>query len=144
MAARLVLRGSAALPHIWNVSARVGPGFDEPNNATDVELLNALLGMALRHPSIARFGIKGESPIPSRGPNFDPVLGFWIFRFQQLERHPSGDGVASPARGTNFAPGTPWVIVSFNRLAKESDPQTWATLNLNPNITQQLRAELSR
>lgn len=83
MAARLKLNGGP-LPFIWNISARVGPGSDNPNLPTDVELLKVLLVMALNDPAIARFGLKGNSIRPERGGTFDTVLGFWIFRFQQL------------------------------------------------------------
>ncbi|MBP8308731.1 MAG: hypothetical protein KAY46_15770 [Burkholderiaceae bacterium] len=143
MAARLNIRNSPSLPHIWNVSQRVGPGSDDPNLGTDVQLLNALVAIALGHPQIKRFGINGDSPTPSRGTKFDPVLGFWIFRIQQLGAQP-GDGVASPARGINFGPGSPWVVVTINRFAKEADPDLWASLDRNTFLSPQLRAELSR
>ena len=143
MAARLVLKGGK-LPHIWNVSNRVGPGSDEPNAATDVELLNTLVAIALRHPGVQRFGIKGQMITTNRTGVFDPILGFWLFRFQQIGRHPATDGVASPARGVNFAPGQPWVIVTINELAREADQGVWETLHLNPHVGQALRTELSR
>ena len=60
MAARLPLKGGP-LPFIWNVSARVGPGEDNPNLSTDVELVKVLLAIALTQPWIARFGLKGNS-----------------------------------------------------------------------------------
>jgi hypothetical protein len=143
MAAKLVLKGGK-LPHIWNVSARVGPGSDEPNNPTDVELLNTLVVIALGHPGIKRFGINGKMIQTNRTTIFDPILGFWIFRFQQIGRHPASDGVASPARGLSFAPGQPWVIVTINEFAREADTALWTTLNQNTNIGAALRAELSR
>ena len=119
MAAKLVLK-NGKLPHIWNVSSRVGPGSDEPNNGTDVELLNTLVVIAMGHPAIKRFGIKGNAITPNRATVFDPILGFWIFRFQQIGKHPASDGVASPARGTSFAPGQPWVVVTINEFAPQS------------------------
>jgi hypothetical protein len=143
MAAKLVLKGGK-LPHIWNVSARVGPNSDEPNGATDVELLNVLVVIALGNPAVKRFGIKGKMIPPNRTNVFDPILGFWIFRFQQLGRHPATDGVASPARGQFFAPGTPWVVVTINELAREADPDLWASLDRNTNVSAALRADLSR
>jgi hypothetical protein len=143
MAAKLVLK-SGKLPHIWNVSARVGPGSDEPNNATDVELLNTLVVIALGHPAIKRFGINGKMIQTNRTTVFDPILGFWIFRFQQIGKHPASDGVASAARGVSFAPGQPWVIVTINEFAREADTSLWTTLNQNTNISAGLRAELSR
>jgi hypothetical protein len=143
MAAKLVLK-SGKLPHIWNVSARVGPGSDEPNHPTDVELLNVLVVIALDHPGVRRFGIKGEL-IPTRHSSvFDPILGFWLFRFQQIGRHPGIDGVASPARGMSFAPGQPWVVVTLNEYAREANPELWAVLNRNTSLSAALRAELSR
>lgn len=142
MAQKLVLK-SADLPFIWNLSGHVGPGSENANMGTDVELLKVLLAIAHEHPSLRRFGINGDNPMPSRTPTFDPVLGFWIFRLQQLGRH-TGDGIASPARGVFFAPDTPWVIVSFNRFARETDPELWAQLNRNNAISPALRAELSR
>jgi hypothetical protein len=143
MAARLPLH-SGSLPFIWNVSSRVGPSTDEPNNPTDVELLKVLLVMAMSTPQIAKFGLKGNSLQPSRDGVFDPILGFWIFRMQQLGRHPGGDGVASPARGAAFAPGSPWVIFSFNEFARQSDPELWEKLPNNISLSGALRAELSR
>ncbi len=143
MAAKLVLKGGK-LPHIWNVSQRVGPGADEPNQPTDVELMNTLVAMALRHPQITRFGIKGNSITPNQTGVFDPILGFWLFRFQQIGRHPATDGVASPARGTFFAPGQPWVIVTINEFARDADQDLWTTLHRNTNVGTALRSELSR
>jgi hypothetical protein len=143
MAAKLVLK-SGKLPHIWNVSARVGPGSDEPNTGTDVELLNTLVVIAMGHPAIKRFGIKGNAITPNRATVFDPILGFWIFRFQQIGKHPASDGVASPARGVSFAPGQPWVVVTINEFAREADLDLWTSLNRNTNVSAGLRAELSR
>lgn len=54
MAAKLVLKGGK-LPHIWNVSQRVGPGSDDPNLPTDVELMNTLVVIAMGHPGVQRF-----------------------------------------------------------------------------------------
>lgn len=143
MAAKLLLKGGK-LPHIWNVSQRVGPGFSEPNLATDVELLNTLVVIAMGHPSIQRFGIKGNAIKPNRTTVFDPILGFWIFRFQQIDKQPASDGVASPARGFSFAPGHPWVIVTINQYAREADLDLWTNLNRNKHVSAALRAELSR
>ncbi len=98
--------------------------------------------MALRHPSVARFGIKGNLIAPNRGGVLDPILGFWIFRFQQIGLHPASDGTASPARGQFYAPGMPWVIVTINEYAREADPVLWETLDKNPNISAGLRTEL--
>jgi hypothetical protein len=143
MAARLPLVG-APLPFIWNVSARVGPGVDNPNLPTDVELMKVLLAIALTQPSVARFGLKGTSIPVTRGGTFDTVLGFWIFRFQQLGKHPGGDGIASPAHGAFFAPNSPWVIFSFNDFARQADRELWERLPSNNTLSPQLRAELSR
>ena len=52
--------------------------------------------------------------------------------------------LASPARGTLFAPGQPWVIVTINQLAAEADAALWAGLNHNMTLSAGLRAELSR
>jgi hypothetical protein len=142
MAARLILKG-AKLPFIWNVSARVGPGTDNPNNPTDVELMKTLLVLALGVPSVGKFGLKGNSLRPPKDGQFDPILGFWIFRLQQLGRH-TGDGIASPARGVSFAPGNPWVIFTFNEFASEADRELWENLDRNKTISAPLRAELSR
>jgi len=143
MAAKLVLKGGK-LPHIWNVSQRVGPGSDDPNLPTDVELMNTLVVIAMGHPGVQRFGIKGNAIKPNRTTVFDPILGFWIFRFQQIGRHPASDGVASPARGVSFAPGQPWVIVTINEFAREADLDLWTNLHRNTNVSAGLRAELSR
>jgi len=142
MAARLQLTGGK-LPFIWNVSAKVGPNSDSPNGSTDVELMKVLLAMALRHPTLAKFGINGRSLDVSREPVFDPILGFWIFRLQQLGQHPVVDGIASPARGATFAPGTPWVIFTFNDFARQTDPELWEALPRNNFISPALRDELS-
>jgi hypothetical protein len=142
MAARLDLRGGK-LPFIWNVSSKVGPNADQTNAATDVELLKVLLAMALNAPQVARFGIKGNSIPVTRDPVFDTTLGFWIFRFQQLGAHPTQDGVASPARGLVYAPGTPWVIFTFNDFARQSDPEVWEGLPRVNALSPALRAELA-
>lgn len=144
MAAKLVLKGGT-LPHIWNVSSRVGPGSSEPNLATDVELLGVLVVMALDHPGVKRFGIKGQLMPPTPHSSiFDPILGFWLFRFQQIGKHQATDGVASPARGMHFAPGHQWVVVTLNEYAREANPELWAVLNRNNTLSAALRAELSR
>ena len=143
MAAKLKLT-SGKLPFIWNVSAKVGPNSDNPNNPTDVELMKVLLVMALNAPQVATFGIHGTSLAVSKEPKFDPILGFWIFRFQQLGKHPVFDGIASPAHGVTFAPGTPWVVFTFNEFARQSDPEVWEGLPRNQTLSAPLRAELSR
>jgi hypothetical protein len=143
MAAKLVIKGGK-LPHVWNVSSRVGPGSNEPNSATDVELLNVLVAMALDHPGVKQFGIKGQLIRPNHSSVFDPILGFWLFRFQQIGRHQATDGVASPARGMHFAPGHEWVVVTLNEYAHEANPELWAVLNRNNTLSAGLRAELSR
>ena len=63
---------------------------------------------------------------------------------QQLGKHAGGDGVASPARGAAFAPGSPWVIFSFNDFARQSDRELWEKLPNNNSLSASLRAELSR
>lgn len=144
MAARLALT-SGTLPFLWNISARVGPSSDCANGATDIELMKLLLVIALAHPQIARFGIaKGNSLPPPRDTQYDPILGFWIFRLQQLGKMPVVDGFASPARGATFAPGSPWVIGWFNHFAREADPELWANLPNNITVGAELKAELTR
>lgn len=143
MAARLQLTGSK-LPFIWNVSAKVGPNADNPNGPTDVELLKLLLVTALGGPRVSQFGIKGKSVPVTREPVFDTTLGFWVFRFQQLGKHSTMDGIASPARGTTYAQGTPWVIFTFNEFAREADPELWEGLPRNSSVSGALRAELTR
>jgi hypothetical protein len=143
MAARLKLT-SGTLPFIWNVSARVGPTSDCANRATDVELMKLLLVTALNHPGVRKFGINGTSLPPPRDRQFDPILGFWIFRLQQLGKNPVIDGIASPALGTSYAPGTPWVIFWFNQFAKEADEELWLNLPRNVTVSPELRAELTR
>ena len=54
------------------------------------------------------------------------------------------DGIASPARGASYAPGTPWVIFTFNNFAREADPELWENLPLNGTVSAALRAELAR
>ncbi|WNJ92093.1 hypothetical protein [Bosea sp. 685] len=142
MAQKLLLKGT--LPFIWNVTNRVGPNFNEPNLQTDVELLNTLCVMFQRHPKVKQFGIKGKSLPISREGIFDTTLAFWIFRMQQIDKQAASDGVVSPARGTSFAPSQPWTIVTFNRYAREAEPEMWANLNRNPFISAALRTELSR
>ena len=143
MAARLVLK-SPTLPFIWNVSGKVGPGRDNPNLPTDVELMKTLLVIALTLPGIAKFGLNGDFIQPPHNGRFDPILGFWIFRLQQIGKHPTSDGVASTARGINFAPGNPWVIVTFNDLARQADQELWEGLPRSGSISPALRAELLR
>jgi hypothetical protein len=142
MAARLPLK-SSSLPFIWNVSARVGPGTENPNNSTDVELLKVLLAILMNQPQIAKFGISGNSLRPTRDGKFDTILGFWIYRMQQLGSA-NLDGIVSPAKGVNFAANSPWVIVSFNDYARQADAAVWQSLSKNTSLSAQLRAELSR
>ena len=106
--------------------------------------MKVLLVMALNAPQVATFGIHGTSLAVSKEPKFDPILGFWIFRFQQLGKHPVFDGIASPAHGVAFAPGTPWVVFTFNEFARQSDPEVWERLPRNQTLSAPLRAELSR
>lgn len=143
MAARLQLT-SGSLPFLWNISARVGPTAESINNATDVELMKLLLVIALNHPALSKFGIKGNSLQPTRDSQFDPILGFWIFRLQQLGKMPVVDGFASPARGSSFAPGSPWVIGWFNHFAREADSGLWERLPHNVTVSPALKAELLR
>jgi hypothetical protein len=93
---------------------------------------------------VKNFGIKGQLIRTNQSTVFDPILGFWLFRFQQIGRHPATDGVASPARGLSFAPGQPWVVVTINEFAREANPELWAVLNRNTTLSAGLRAELSR
>jgi hypothetical protein len=43
-----------------------------------------------------------------------------------------------------FAPGTPWVVFTFNEFARQSDPELWEGLSRNQTLSATLRAELSR
>ncbi|WP_274628785.1 hypothetical protein [Arvimicrobium flavum] len=144
MAARLPLM-SGTLPFLWNISARVGPSSDCPNGSTDIELMKLLLIMAQGHPQVSKFGIaNGNQLPPPRDTQYDAILGFWIFRFQQLGKMPVVDGFASPARGATFAPGSPWVIGWFNHFARETDPELWNNLPNNTTVSPALKAELTR
>ncbi|MET3900953.1 hypothetical protein ABIB57_004921 [Devosia sp. UYZn731] len=141
MAAKLQLQ-SRDMPFLYNVSDRVGPG-GCPNRPTDVELLKVLLVIGQRSPQL-QVAINGSKMQPNRDTIFDPILGFYIFRMQQLGKMSVVDGVASPAKGANFAPGTPWVVYWFNYYAKLADPALWESLPRNRTLSPSLAAELSR
>ena len=105
-----------------NVMGRVGT--KEPNNVDDVKVVQKLLQLCSRGSEFA-----SEIGLPTVSGRFDAATGFWIYRFQDIDRKktPSSiiDGVISPARGSSYGGGT-WTIISMNLFAKEKDPQGYA------------------
>lgn len=145
MAQRLAIQsGIKGFGHIWNVSQKVGGRTGCPNISTDVELVKALVKKALDSPDISASARRISNPPLIVNGQFDAVVGYWIFRFQDHDGHPIIDGVVSPARNISYAPGVPWVIAFLNYQAFKVDKDYWADLPRNPTLSPALRAELSR
>lgn len=109
---------------IVNVNNRVGP--KETNSPDDVKVVQRLLQMAGKGQVFS-----SEVGLPAVTGRFDAVTGFWIFRIQSVRKRSSPnqivDGVASPAQAAGaYSPGSPWMIVILNSLAKEHDPAGYA------------------
>ena len=145
MAHRLAIRsGVPGFGHIWNVTQRVGGRDSCPNMATDVELVKVLIKKAFEHPKIAPVVRRVPNPPLIVNGQFDAVVGYWIFRFQDHDGHPIIDGVVSPARNLSYAPGVAWVIAFINFHVFQTDQNFWNNLPQNPTLSAALRAELSK
>lgn len=145
MANRLAIQSHVkGFGHIWNVSQRVGGRDNCPNTSTDVELVKVLIKKAFDHPLIAPVARRVSTPPLTVNSQFDAVVGYWIFRFQDHNGHPTIDGVVSPARSLSYAPNTPWVIAYINYHAFLADEDYWNGLPQNPALSGALRSELSR
>ena len=105
-----------------NVLSHVGT--KQTNNLDDVKVVQKLLQLCSKGSDFA-----SEIGLPAISGKFDAATGFWIYRFQDLDRRkmPSNviDGTISPARGGSYGGGT-WTIISMNLFAKERDPQGFA------------------
>jgi hypothetical protein len=105
-----------------NVLDHVGPKLT--NNLDDVKVVQKLLQLSSKGSEFA-----SEIGLPAISGRFDAATGFWIYRFQDIDRHKSPsnviDGKISPARGGSYGGGT-WTIISMNAFAKERDPQGYA------------------
>lgn len=145
MAHRLAIQSNVpGFGHIWNVSQRVGGRDSCPNLPTDVELVKVLIKKALESPVILPAARRVPAPPLTVNSQFDAVVGYWIFRFQDHDGHPIIDGVASPARSLTYAPGVAWVIAFINFHAFKADKDFWNNLPQNKTLSQTLRSELSR
>jgi hypothetical protein len=109
-----------------------------------VELVKVLLKQALKDPSLAAVVTRVPNPQITVNQQFDAVVGYWIFRFQDHDGHPVIDGVASHARGIQYQPTSAWVIGLINVKAFKADPKFWRELPQNQTLSQQLRNELSK
>jgi hypothetical protein len=105
-----------------NVLAHVGT--KQANNLDDVKVVQKLLQLCSKGSEFA-----AEIGLPAISGRFDAATGFWIYRFQDIDRRKSPstviDGIVSPARGGSYGGGT-WTIISMNLFAKEKDPQGFA------------------
>ena len=93
-------------------------GTKQTNNLDDVKVVQKLLQLCSKGSEFA-----SEIGLPAISGKFDAATGFWIYRFQDLDRRkmPSNviDGTISPARGGSYGGGT-WTIISMNFFAKET------------------------
>ncbi len=114
------------LDRILNVSQKVGPDADCPNQPDDVEAVQRLIGIAA-----SEFAGKHGFGVPQPTGKFDPLTGFYIYHMQTTHnRHHPGatiDGCITPARGVSYGGGV-FTIVHFNNIAKSKNKAAWEAL----------------
>jgi hypothetical protein len=116
-----VSRFGVQLDSIVNVSQKVGPPAEEcPNLKNDVDAVEKLLLLWMSK------SIDGQS-ISNNG-IFDPVTGYFIYRFQNQLKNDFGlsgqimDGIVSPAKSVGYGGNSLYTIVLFNLQAKAVNP----------------------
>ncbi|MEP7364824.1 MAG: hypothetical protein ABI972_16335 [Acidobacteriota bacterium] len=134
------------LPFIWNVSKHVGCKAENPNAATDVELVQFFLSEMVKSGELGRLAHGGVRTPPLRVTGMmDAVTAFWIF-YVELGGDPAAthDGVVSPARGgIDYGVGY-WAIAKMNIHFRRVFPEVWLNLDNDPRLTMALRTELKR
>ncbi len=114
------------LDRILNVSQRVGPQSDCPNNPDDVELVQRLINLGARN-----FAARCHFGLPQPTGRFDPLTGFYIFYYQwfshSTDRVTQIDGAVSPARGVFYGLGV-YAIINLNMTARNVDRTGWESL----------------
>ncbi len=102
-----------------NVLKHVGPG--KPNDNDDVRLIQRLLQLCATGSEFA-----ADIGLPNLTGKFDAATGFWIFRFQEVDRRKNPtqviDGIVSPATGGRYNAASPWTIISMNEFAQRKNP----------------------
>ncbi len=139
MAERLDL-DDPQLPFIYNVSSPVGPG--QVNNPDDVMLVQFLMAQTIPASTVLR----ARAPLPPVNGTFDLITGFWIYEIQfarAAQQKGIIDGVVSPARGAQFAPGMSWLIGAMNLKFKQTFPDAFDNLPNDPRLSPSLRAAIS-
>jgi hypothetical protein len=127
------------LPLIYNVSSPVGPG--QTNAPDDVFLVQFLMAQTIPGSTVLRV----QAPLPPVNGTFDLVTGFWIYEIEfarAARKIGLIDGIVSPARGINYAPGQVWLIASLNLKFKQMFPDAFDNLPNDPRLSPSLRAAL--
>jgi hypothetical protein len=111
------------MDRILNVAQRVGPLSDCPNNTSDVQAVQRLLGLL---PTI-----KGLAAVSATG-SFDVTTGFYIYfgQVEERKRRPGTmvDGVISPSDNTGNYGGAYWMIMKLNFWARGANRAAWERL----------------
>lgn len=148
MAVRLTLSVPFhGMPHLWNVSANVGPGRECPNNPADVQRVKYLASLNRQWgPTVAA---SCRWPPIVVNTQFDAVLGFWITVWARAFFGDQNVNLTTivPAKGDESS-----IIRLPNELANQLSPASWAEapahFDLLPEerslMTQAVRHGLSR
>jgi len=118
------------MDRILNVSNRVGPHADCPNDRDDVLAVQQLLQVLARP-----FAIRHHLAVPTPTGHFDYATGFYIFysqwRSHAINRGTLIDGAVSPASQAYYGSGAssgPYAITHFNYLAMSADRAAWENI----------------
>lgn len=133
------------MPFIWNVSQHVGCKVNNPNQATDVELVQFFLKEHIKSGVLGAKASRGAfEPKFAVDGKYTAAVGFWIF-CSQLGGSESAvvDGIVSPAKGGTYGSGV-WAIAKMNYHYKKMFPAEWANLANDTRLSAALRAQLAK
>lgn len=136
---------TGGMPFIWNVSQHVGCRSENPNQATDVELVQFFLRETIKVRDLGAKAASGAfTPSFELDGKYTSALGFWIF-YSQLGGAAAAtiDGIVSPAKGTSYGTGA-WAIAKMNYHYKKIFPNEWANLANDMRLSAALRAQLAK
>ncbi len=133
------------LPFIWNVSKHVGCKVENPNQATDVELVQFFLRELVNNNILGTKAHAGvRLPAIQVNGRMDAITGFWIFFVEQGgDPNAVHDGIVSPAKGVDYGNGY-WAIAKMNIHFQKHFPDAWLNLDNDPRLSMALRTELKR
>lgn len=132
MPARLKLKKGQKLPFLYNISQ--GVGFNQPNLPDDVQLLQVIFAEIVPH-----LGVGSLKPYPQLTGIYDTILGFWIFRLQEMIQTKI-DGIVSPVTGDDmYTGGKYWTLAGLNLILKSTVPNKYEKLHEDPRLSMNLR-----